>query len=1485
MKKEGKVDLLSILVFSIFILLVYAVFVFGNAGVFAEFPVNFTNASATAGFAAGSLPSMAAFSGNSPLFRCNVSTPANNSQTYSNITNVSLFIRDSLITDIDLAIPNQTFKINDSTRSQVINLTFPLTLGEGTYYWACRSEDNQTPITYNSTTNRTFIVDKTPPAFGTNVINTSNSVISTGNRIYVAVNASDGLTTIKGARLFVNFSGTVDNEVANASGIATGNNTLMNLSFLIPGSALGIKALNVTFQVNDSVSNFNVTSALIFSIDGDGTPPGIILNKPAGGFNQTSTTAPDFNFTAYDNNETTTITCSINITVGTGYMPIANISNIAAVNGTPQINSTSFSFSNGTYNWNVSCIDGASNINTSLSRTFIIDQIPPVVVYFNITNQSAFSPLGDSSIHQLGLGDDFSVVQTLARNITTSDNLSDTLFITANWSDNLTTPFQVDLQFYNVSKSAGNEWQTINTTKINLSNGTWGNMSFTIPAGHNNFEGANISFRVIANDTLGNINTSASVKNFTIQINDTTKPTLTVSSVAGQAHVNGTNTSDTTPTIVWNVTEGSNLKYIAIQVDSLADDLCGFKNHSTILAANNNRNGSLDLFTAALCPSLGNGTHTVRLTAQDAWGNSELYIHSFNIQTGKPTITFSSVQNHTSGVFPTGLLAGNLTNNTNLSVTPRYGLSFSAVDGATGVMKDLSWTSSCNSTTQTLSSSVSNFTAINNTNIFPFHENISDSCDNREANQTVSITAADSVGNSVTNVFKFAVDDLGPTIVVHSPVSGQRFTNFVEVNVSAYDSMSRVEAIGYYLDNNSLVFNHTINGTITAAQGLNSSIRSIEINVTPGAHTIKVTVNDTLGNVRNSSFITFTKTGPLSPANEISNSTSAYLSAINYVPFNATLRLKSGDGSYTTLSTNVTESDQTFEILLVTNSTSANNQINVSLTEINGSGANWDKINFSVFINETTVQTNIQNNWSNTVEHLVHFNSSIDEFLSNANDYYGTVLVPVNVSGGLEIWWFSDEADLSSRTNVSACTSAFTATTTTPCFNFTSGGKTLVNVPHFSDVVVVNDTTAPTIIVNTPEPTTGNQTVSMFRPNITVTSDTASCIYQINGSTPIPMTLSGTICLGQTERFKNSNVDDGYNVTFNATDATGNVGSLKFLLNVSDGAAPSSPNSSRVSVSGQTSTAATIDITSMNESVNVTIVYGTTPGSLSSIAHETDFNSTQAVSLSSLSASTTYHFNVSVCDFNGNCAKNLTFNFSTSAAAAAAAAASSSSGGGGGGGAAAVSNVQGEKAQVWSSIPSGASVSLKVDSADIGVTTVSVSVNTAVSNVEIKVSGLKDKPVEKEAAAKVYQYLQLTKKNLLDTQADKITVGFRVTKSWLTDNSLQSADVSLFRYKDNEWAQLSTKVISSDDTYVNYEALTPGFSYFAIGSGAAGAAPGEAPAEEAPKAPTPEEGAPTPVEAPKPIEAPKKAPVGWIVLAVVVVIGIIGYVVYQQKKK
>jgi len=275
------------------------------------------------------------------------------------------------------------------------------------------------------------------------------------------------------------------------------------------------------------------------------------------------------------------------------------------------------------------------------------------------------------------------------------------------------------------------------------------------------------------------------------------------------------------------------------------------------------------------------------------------------------------------------------------------------------------------------------------------------------------------------------------------------------------------------------------------------------------------------------------------------------------------------------------------------------------------------------------------------------------------------------------------------------------------------------------------------------------------------------------------------------------------------------------------------------------------------------------------------------VTLKSLTAGTTYFYNTSICDFNNNCATNQTFSFKTSAAAATTTTTTTTTTTGGGGGAAAVSKVADSKAQVWGTIPAGSSVSLDIDKATIAVTSVVVSdVKSELKNVDLEVASLKENPVSTDAAALVYQYFRINKKNIADSDAGSLKISFRVTKAWLTENGLTSGDITLYRFK-NGWNELTTTVTGTDSIYVNYEADTPGFSSFAIGVKSGVEVPEEVPEGEEVEEEVPEEevAPPEAVEAPKPIVAPGKAPVAWVIAAIVIILGIVLIVAYQKKKK
>ncbi|MDR6223369.1 PGF-pre-PGF domain-containing protein [Methanococcoides alaskense] len=60
-------------------------------------------------------------------------------------------------------------------------------------------------------------------------------------------------------------------------------------------------------------------------------------------------------------------------------------------------------------------------------------------------------------------------------------------------------------------------------------------------------------------------------------------------------------------------------------------------------------------------------------------------------------------------------------------------------------------------------------------------------------------------------------------------------------------------------------------------------------------------------------------------------------------------------------------------------------------------------------------------------------------------------------------------------------------------------------------------------------------------------------------------------------------------------------------------------------------------------------------------------------------------------------------------------------------------------------------------------------------------------------------------------------IGFSVSKAWLTENGIDENSIALYRHSEGKWNALDIqKVGDDDDSYIYFEAKTPGFSPFAI---------------------------------------------------------------------
>jgi PGF-pre-PGF domain-containing protein len=121
---------------------------------------------------------------------------------------------------------------------------------------------------------------------------------------------------------------------------------------------------------------------------------------------------------------------------------------------------------------------------------------------------------------------------------------------------------------------------------------------------------------------------------------------------------------------------------------------------------------------------------------------------------------------------------------------------------------------------------------------------------------------------------------------------------------------------------------------------------------------------------------------------------------------------------------------------------------------------------------------------------------------------------------------------------------------------------------------------------------------------------------------------------------------------------------------------------------------------------------------------------------------------------------------------------------------------------------------------DVAFRQINISVVNSVNNIKIVITKLTGTPasVTHEISGKVYHYIQIDKTNFTDTDINKVYIKFAVNKSWISSNNIASSNVSLYRWTNNKWNELATTYLSEDSNEVFYQAESPGFSYFLIGT-------------------------------------------------------------------
>ena len=101
-------------------------------------------------------------------------------------------------------------------------------------------------------------------------------------------------------------------------------------------------------------------------------------------------------------------------------------------------------------------------------------------------------------------------------------------------------------------------------------------------------------------------------------------------------------------------------------------------------------------------------------------------------------------------------------------------------------------------------------------------------------------------------------------------------------------------------------------------------------------------------------------------------------------------------------------------------------------------------------------------------------------------------------------------------------------------------------------------------------------------------------------------------------------------------------------------------------------------------------------------------------------------------------------------------------------------------------------------------------------HVNMTIEKLKERPSElPEPLGLLWAYYEI-RVNVPDYTIESARVEFRVPKEWLETHEAIGEKVTLLRHYAGRWESLSTEVTGENLTHVNYSAVTPGFSTFAI---------------------------------------------------------------------
>ncbi|MBN2457937.1 PGF-pre-PGF domain-containing protein [Candidatus Woesearchaeota archaeon] len=133
----------------------------------------------------------------------------------------------------------------------------------------------------------------------------------------------------------------------------------------------------------------------------------------------------------------------------------------------------------------------------------------------------------------------------------------------------------------------------------------------------------------------------------------------------------------------------------------------------------------------------------------------------------------------------------------------------------------------------------------------------------------------------------------------------------------------------------------------------------------------------------------------------------------------------------------------------------------------------------------------------------------------------------------------------------------------------------------------------------------------------------------------------------------------------------------------------------------------------------------------------------------------------------------------------------------------------------FATIEANTSATFKPDKPEIAITELDIILNENVNNAKFSISKAADRGSVPAPADTPYQYINIEKEGVMNSQIKSIIIQFKVDKAWLSSNSLNSEHIYLSKYT-TQWNDIPTTQVSEDSAYYYYEAEVSDLSFFGI---------------------------------------------------------------------